>query len=392
MQKVKTILGFADVRPVRSTIRKIIDPVQSLPLRHHLTVARWHTDSRAPLHIVLLPGLYASGNMFWNNFTQEICQLPWGGKSPVYPIHLYALDMRDHGRSPHGREIFDPIASASDVLAFIQGSIVGGAPVYILGYGVGGYVATRVALSSPELVKGIMICNSNLLKPHRNLHPLAKYLVSQYVKIKHGMDTPFDELHSSAFPTVQELNQFWSTELEKYNFTDLDELFNNVFPNSIERATFLTNIEHSLDDNKKGWKCNIGHLTRFATRVWVENHSLKRNDLENDSEIQICKPVKESSSEADVDGQASHTRSESPLPLNTGNKIKGTSLLWLRDEDGTFESKAVAENLFKDFYVEDWSDFGGLNATHSLFLPRARDVLQRFLQYFSLLENVKKAS
>jgi pimeloyl-ACP methyl ester carboxylesterase len=69
-------------------------------------------------------------------------------------FHVFALDLRNHGRSPHAAEMTYP-AMADDVLAWLDGQ--GLAQVTLLGHSLGGKVAMRLACRHPERVGRLIV-------------------------------------------------------------------------------------------------------------------------------------------------------------------------------------------------------------------------------------------
>lgn len=80
----------------------------------------------------------------------------WGGVarwlSDDYQVHR--LDMRNHGASPWVDEMTIP-AMASDVRRYIEQNNL--APTILIGHSLGGKVAMRLALSSPDLVERLIV-------------------------------------------------------------------------------------------------------------------------------------------------------------------------------------------------------------------------------------------
>jgi pimeloyl-ACP methyl ester carboxylesterase len=67
---------------------------------------------------------------------------------------VYAVDQRNHGRSPHTDRIDYP-AMAADVRAFIESKALG--PVALLGHSMGGKTAMQAAGAYPELVDRLIV-------------------------------------------------------------------------------------------------------------------------------------------------------------------------------------------------------------------------------------------
>lgn len=76
------------------------------------------------------------------------------GKSLADDYETFALDLRNHGDSPH-LDSMDFGELAGDVRAFLQEQ--GLARVHLLGHSLGGKVAMRVAMETPELLESLVV-------------------------------------------------------------------------------------------------------------------------------------------------------------------------------------------------------------------------------------------
>jgi pimeloyl-ACP methyl ester carboxylesterase len=93
--------------------------------------------------VVILHGLLGSAR----NWTSI-------GKELAGTHRVFALDLRNHGRSPWAATMsFDDMAG--DVAAFIEARGLG--PVALLGHSLGGKVAMRLALTRPELALRLVV-------------------------------------------------------------------------------------------------------------------------------------------------------------------------------------------------------------------------------------------
>src|SRR5690348_16572379 len=70
------------------------------------------------------------------------------------PLKAFALDQRNHGRSPH-HPAMDYAVMAADVGEFLQTQ--GISEAFILGHSMGGKTAMQLALSHPEVVRKLII-------------------------------------------------------------------------------------------------------------------------------------------------------------------------------------------------------------------------------------------
>ena len=101
------------------------------------------SDRGKPL--LVLHGLF--GNLRnWN----------WHARELAAKFSVYALDLRNHGESPHST-VMDYQVMAEDVLKFIQDQAL--AEANILGHSMGGKVAMQLALDSPDKVNRLLVAD-----------------------------------------------------------------------------------------------------------------------------------------------------------------------------------------------------------------------------------------
>jgi len=72
--------------------------------------------------------------------------------------HIYAPDLRGHGRSSHVARGYRGDQYAEDILRFLQGRV--GKPAAVFGHSLGGMAAMWVAAQHPELVRALIIGDS----------------------------------------------------------------------------------------------------------------------------------------------------------------------------------------------------------------------------------------
>jgi pimeloyl-ACP methyl ester carboxylesterase len=97
------------------------------------------------LPLVMLHGLFGSSDN-WLGVAHKIAQ--------GLPAHVYALDLRNHGLSPHSDEMSFP-AMAGDVAEFLDAR--GLDRIQLLGHSLGGKVAMQFALTFPDRVEKLVI-------------------------------------------------------------------------------------------------------------------------------------------------------------------------------------------------------------------------------------------
>jgi pimeloyl-ACP methyl ester carboxylesterase len=95
--------------------------------------------------LLILHGLYGSLEN-WHSMTRRLSTI----------FRVFAIDLRNHGRSPHSSEMSYP-AMAADVLEFVGGQQFESANV--LGHSMGGKVAMQFALSHPERVDRLIVAD-----------------------------------------------------------------------------------------------------------------------------------------------------------------------------------------------------------------------------------------
>jgi pimeloyl-ACP methyl ester carboxylesterase len=111
----------------------------------------------------------------------------WRDFLPVLPAfekwHIYALDLRGHGKSGRVPNTYRSGDYAADVIAFLKKNIHG--PAVIFGHSLGGIVAMRAAADAPEHVKAIIVGDS-VLSRDTLAHSMYQELFSGLHKIVIG--------------------------------------------------------------------------------------------------------------------------------------------------------------------------------------------------------------
>jgi len=95
--------------------------------------------------LVILHGFFASSRN-WRQIAKRL--------SANY--HVYVVDMRNHGASPH-KTVMDYPAMASDIQQFLHDRQITSAN--ILGHSMGGKVAMYLALTAPEYIKQLIVAD-----------------------------------------------------------------------------------------------------------------------------------------------------------------------------------------------------------------------------------------
>jgi pimeloyl-ACP methyl ester carboxylesterase len=99
----------------------------------------------------------------------------WQALSPLIPecnknTHVYALDLRGHGKSTHVHGAYTLQDHLQDVLSFVNEKVK--EPVIILGISLGGMIGLLAAAHYPEIIKGLIVFDSPLSK--ETLFPIVK--------------------------------------------------------------------------------------------------------------------------------------------------------------------------------------------------------------------------
>jgi pimeloyl-ACP methyl ester carboxylesterase len=123
----------------------------------------------------------------------------WRDFLPVFPAfekwHVFALDLRGHGKSGRTPNSYKSGDYAADVIAFLKGRIHAAAVIF--GHSLGGIVAMRVAANAPEYVKAIIVGDS-VLSRDTLAHSMYQELFAGLHKIVIGGGTVQDKARQLA--------------------------------------------------------------------------------------------------------------------------------------------------------------------------------------------------
>ena len=327
----------------KNGLTELIDQSTPVPLSHHAAIARWHTDTRKPVHVVLLHGLYNSGDVLWNSFIKAVNDLPTIGKTPNLPIQLYALDLRDHGRSPHSDGAVSASTACADVAAFLKGPLFDGEKVFVVGHGFGGYVASVLGLAYPSLVAGVASLNASILKTHPLVHPGTLLSVGSPQNSNRNRSQLADQKVSAenAITFLKEIR----------TVSEMESRLESFFPDKLERESFMrSTLRQRNSDNGWYWACNVSDIGNFDIQ--------RKRDAIDDMLLSGC--------------------------------VKNESMPYLRihDTTGEFDSADSIRSLFPQGKTLQWDNFGGQNAETAMVLRRSPELSSCVLQHFGLLENV----
>ena len=325
-----------------NAITELVQKFTPIELSHHTNIARWHTDCRAPAHMVLIHGLYTSGNMFWSDFFRAVNDFPSIGKAPKRPTNMYAVDLQDHGKSPHSSAEFDVIQACASVAQFIQSPLCQGEAVYLVGHGIGGYIASIVALAYPSLCTGVASLNSSLFDVSEDVSSVTQWLV--------GAENAHNYTRSSHQSSAMAQDAL-SLLLKSKSPDEVDQGLKKFIEDPRERKVFMASaVRHKLDKKECEWKSNVAAVGTF---------DLHRKLNAVDAAL-----------------RAKHSIS------STVNHLR------ILDSNAAFERKESIENIFSKSTTHIWNGFGGKRAQASLALHEPAKVAHTVFEHFKLLENI----
>jgi pimeloyl-ACP methyl ester carboxylesterase len=116
----------------------------------------------------------------------------WQSFLPVLPLfacryHIYALDLRGHGRSDHANSVYEIEEYGDDVIRFLRARV--GGPAVLVGHSMGAEVAQWIAAAVPERIRGVVMEEPGLYTIsegrfpqhpiYQRLHAVYALLISQ---------------------------------------------------------------------------------------------------------------------------------------------------------------------------------------------------------------------
>lgn len=144
---------------------------------------------------------------------------------------IIAADLRNHGESPWDDEMTYQ-AMAEDIAALIQKLDAGAA--YVIGHSMGGKAAMTLALTEPELVRGLMVID---IAPVKYDHEYGAY--------------------------IEAMRGVPLTELERRN--DAEAHMKDLITDPGIRAFLLQNL--GQDENGLAWQVNIDAIEKEMTSI-----------------------------------------------------------------------------------------------------------------------------
>lgn len=125
-----------------------------------------------PVPLLILHGFFASSRN-WRKIAEKLSAT----------FHVYVLDMRNHGDSPHNA-VMDYPSMAVDVLGFMDKHKLSTA--HIIGHSMGGKIAMWLALNHPERINKLVVVD---IAPKNYRHSFDK-------TIQALMNLPLSEIHN----------------------------------------------------------------------------------------------------------------------------------------------------------------------------------------------------
>lgn len=135
---------------------------------------------------------------------------------------VYALDLRNHGRSPHAASMTFPLM-ARDIFEFMDAHEL--PSCVILGHSLGGKAAMQAALTQPERCSRLIVAD---IAPKR-----------------------YPPRHDDIFEAVDTINRSMISSRQQ-----ADELIKGILPDQATRLFLLTNLRRD-DNGKFGWRINM---------------------------------------------------------------------------------------------------------------------------------------
>ena len=162
-------------------------------------------------------------------------------KELVAEYEVFALDLRNHGKSPHADDMSYPVL-ANDVMEFVTQQHFSG--INLLGHSLGGKVAMQFAVQFPSIVESLIV---------EDIVPKE-----------------YEPHHSREFEGMNAL-ELASLESRK----QADEFLSDYIVDWAQRQFILTNLVRDKDGAYQ-WAVNLKALTRHADAMRI--NSLRAGD------------------------------------------------------------------------------------------------------------------
>jgi pimeloyl-ACP methyl ester carboxylesterase len=184
----------------------------------------FHRESGQGQPMILLHGIFGSSD---NWLTPA--------KLLSSQFHTFALDLRNHGQSPH-EESFNYPVMAADVLEFIEANKITN-PV-IVGHSMGGKVAMNFALAYPDKLQKLIVVD---IAP-------KEYNMKHYVILEGLNGIPIEQVTTRA---------------------EADEILARYVPEADVRQFLLKNLQRKAQGGFK-WKLNLVAIDANIERIGLD--------------------------------------------------------------------------------------------------------------------------
>nr|WP_319400056.1 alpha/beta fold hydrolase [uncultured Carboxylicivirga sp.] len=175
--------------------------------------------SQGPI-LIILHGLYGSSDN-WVSIARMLQN----------DYHVYLIDQRNHGQSPHSLEMNYEVM-ANDLFEFFQDK--GIEKAHLAGHSMGGKTVMRFALNHPDLIDKLIVLD---------IAPKSYASYSNYGEITNNHALIIDSLLKINYENAQ-------------SRTDIDKQLAQYLPSKTLRQFLLKNMERTKDGNYH-WKLNI---------------------------------------------------------------------------------------------------------------------------------------
>jgi esterase len=170
--------------------------------------------------LIILHGFFASSRN-WRKIAEKLSSA----------FHVYVLDMRNHGLSPH-HPVMDYPAMVGDVLGFMDSHAL--ATAHIIGHSMGGKVAMWLALNHPERMNKLVVVD---IAPKSYTHSFDK--------------------------TIQALINLPLAEIQQRK--QVEAILANDIPELDYRQFLLQNLV--LKDGRYAWRVNLDVFMATAPNI-----------------------------------------------------------------------------------------------------------------------------
>ncbi len=207
----------------------------------------YHPEGKGPFPTVVM---IAGGGANYYSITEEAMKLVEAGNAVITP------DCRGHAMvssvSDGNFSEMTPSKSVKDIMTVIdfisESSFIDMDNIFIWGFSIGGYTATKAAIENPDTFKSLIVYDASYQMPEkaRELYPEGTEIPEAANKLEHGK--PFYE-EMIATDIIEEMKIYNGNVLIMAGTADKDEYYidlytkaSKAFPNA--ELIFLENADH----------------------------------------------------------------------------------------------------------------------------------------------------